>query len=303
MSGRKAALLLTISLLGGCASIDKPDARPEISMPGSFTFAPTADGIVTPRLDSLLPADDAAFHALLKRAYDAPDLAIALARIEAARAVAKRAGAERLPSIDASGNVGVSRSNPNQSGNLPAGVNVDATRFSIGGDISASWDPDLFGRLRASERAAKLRLDAAGFDAEAVRIAIINDIAAAVVDWQNVGAQKVQLQANIASAEERARLIGSRVRAGLNPGLDKMRADAVVEGLRALMAPFDGQEAQIVARMVALTASPADTVRADLQRTGVQWLGGDAVHCSAPFPTIHAVFSVRPAGFFLRRDI
>jgi outer membrane protein, multidrug efflux system len=295
MSGRKAALLLTISLLGGCASMGKPDVRPEIIMPGNFTFAPPMSQVGAPQLDVLLPMEDAAFSALLKRASDAPDLAIALARIEAARAVAKRASAERMPSVDVSGNAGVTRSNPNQFGNLPGGTNVDSTRFSIGGDISASWDPDLFGRLRASERAAKLRLDAAGFDAEAVRIAVINDIAAAVVDWQSVAAQKVQLQANIASAQERARLIGSRVRAGLNPGLDKMRADAVVEGLRAQLAPLDGQEAQIVARLVALTASPADAVLGDLRLSGQQWVGGNAV-ASAPSVLVAARPDVQAAA-------
>jgi outer membrane protein, multidrug efflux system len=295
MTGRRAALLLTISLLGGCASMGKPDVRPEIVMPGSYTFAPPVNMVGAPELDGLLPAQDPAFAALIERASNAPDLAIALARIEAARAVAKRAGAERLPSVDASGNVGATRSNPNQFGNVPGGANIDSTRFSIGGDISASWDLDLFGRLKASERAAQRRLDAAGFDAEAVRIAIINDVAAAVVDWQSVSAQKAQLQANVAAAQERARLIGSRVQAGLNPGLDKMRADAVVEGLRAQLFPLDSQEAQIVARLVALTASPADAVLADLRLTDRQWVGSDAP-ANAPSAMVAARPDVQAAA-------
>jgi outer membrane protein, multidrug efflux system len=287
MKPQRLFLLASVALLGGCASVGEPDVRPEILMPANYSFAPPASAAGAPQLESLLPASDPAFVALVKRASDAPDLAITLARIEGARAVAKRAGAERLPSIDASGNVGVSRTN--QSGSLPPGISIDNTRFSIGGDISASWDPDLFGRLRASERAAKLRLDAAGFDAEAVRIAIASDVAAALVDWQSVAAQKAQLQANVDSAQERARLIGSRVRAGLNPGLDSMRAEAVIEGLRAQLAPLQGQEAQIVARLVALTASSADAVQADLALSGRQWTGGDA-----PSTAPSALVAARP---------
>jgi outer membrane protein, multidrug efflux system len=290
-----APLLLSVALLAGCASVGQPDARPDIMMPDSFTFAPPVDAGSAAQTASLLPTSDAAFQALIKRGNDAPDLGIALARIDAARAVAKRAGAERLPAIDGSGTAGVQRSNPNQFGNLPAGAAVDSTRFSIGGDISASWDIDLFGRLRASERAAQRRLDAAGFDAEAVRIAIVNDIAAAVVDWQSVAAQKAQLQANVAAAQERARLINSRVRAGLNPGLDTMRAEAVIEGLRAQLAPLEGQEAQIVARMVALTAAPADAVLADLKLTEAQWVGGDAM-ASAPSALVAARPDVQAAA-------
>lgn len=62
-------------------------------------------------------------------------------------------------------------------------IGVDASRFSIGSEVSFSWDLDLLGRLKASQLAAARRLDAAGFDAEAVRIAVASEIAAAVVDW------------------------------------------------------------------------------------------------------------------------
>jgi outer membrane protein, multidrug efflux system len=287
--------LATMTLLAGCASVGQPDERPAIVMPAGFSFAPPVVKDAAPALQTLLPTRDPAFQALLKRANNAPDLAIALARIEAARAVTKRAGAERLPSIDASGSAGVQRSNSAQFGNLPAGVAVDSTRFSIGGDISASWDFDLFGRLRASQRAAQSRLDATTFDAEAVRIALINDIAAAVVDWQSATAQKAEIQSNILAAQERARLIGLRVKAGLNPALDQMRADALTEGLRAQLAPVDGQEAQIVARLIMLTATPADTVLADLRLTNQQWVGGEAPD-SAPSALIAARPDVQAAA-------
>jgi outer membrane protein, multidrug efflux system len=189
----------------------------------------------------------------------------------------------------------VQRSNPNQFGNAPAGAGVDATRFSIGGDLNASWDVDLFGRLRASERAARFRLDAAGFDAAAVRIALVSEIAAGVSDWQSIAAQKAQLGANVAAAESRARLIRSRVRAGLNPELDAMRADAVIEALRAQLAPLDGEEAAIIARLVALTAAPAETVLADLRLTGAQWAGGNAPN-GAPSTLVAARPDVQAAA-------
>jgi outer membrane protein TolC len=41
----------------------------------------------------------------------------------------------------------------------------------------ASWDADLFGRIRADERAARARLDAAGLDASAVRLTLVTDVA------------------------------------------------------------------------------------------------------------------------------
>lgn len=286
MSRRKLAVLLTPLLLAGCASVGEMPPRPDIVMPDSFVFAPPAASSANVDATALLPVETGAFQALMKRADSAPDLAIAVARINAARAQAERAKAEQRPSVDASASAQEARSNPNQFGNIPG---VDASRFSIGGEVSASWDLDLFGRLKASQRAAQRRLDAAGFDAEAVRIALASEIAAAVVDWQSLAAQQAQISANVKAAEERAGLIKSRVHAGLNPGLDAMRADAVVEGLRAQLAPIKGDQAEVVSRTVALTAAPADQVIADLDLSTSQWTGGDAP-TSAP----SALVATRP---------
>jgi outer membrane protein, multidrug efflux system len=278
--------LLPMLVLTGCASVEKPLPRPQIAVPADFVFAPAASSDASIGTGSLLPINDPAFQALIKRAATAPDLGVALARIDAARAVAKRAGAERMPKLDGSSSTGVQRSN---SGNTPPGFDVDRTRFSIGGDILASWDLDLFGRLRASEQAAKFRLDAAGFDAQAVRIALVSEIGSAIVDWQSIEAQREQTLADIRAAEDRAGLIRSRVRAGLNPGLDAMRAEAVIEAQRAGLAVLDGEAARVVSRLVALTATSGETVLQELKLSNGQWIGGNA-----PATAPSALIAIRP---------
>jgi outer membrane protein, multidrug efflux system len=278
--------LLPMLVLAGCASVEKPLPRPQIAAPAGFVFAPAASSDAAIGTDSLLPINDLGFQALIKRAATAPDLSVALARIDAARAVAKRAGAERMPNLDGSSSTGVQRSN---SGNTPPGFDVDRTRFSIGGDILASWDLDLFGRLRASEQAAKFRLDAAGFDAQAVRIALVSEIGSAIVDWQSIEAQREQTLADIRAAEDRAGLIRSRVRAGLNPGLDAMRAEAVIEAQRAGLAVLDGEAARVVSRLVALTATSGETVLQELKLSTGQWIGGNA-----PATAPSALIAIRP---------
>lgn len=281
--------LLPLLVLAGCASVEKPAPRAAIVLPDNFVFAPSVQDGGAARPDALLPVNDAAFRLLVRRAANAPDLGIALARIETARALAKRAAAERAPLVDASVSAGGERSNPQQFGNIPSGVPVDATRFNIGATISARWDADIFGGLRARERAATLRLDAAGFDAAAVRIALVSEIASAVSDWQNIAAQRAQIDANIAAAQDRATLIRSRVRAGLNPGLDLMRAEALLEAQRAALAPLDADATVIIARLVALTASPADMIRSELGAGDAPWAGG-----SAPASVPSALIAARP---------
>jgi outer membrane protein, multidrug efflux system len=275
MTRPRLLLLAPALLLAGCASIGEITPRPDISVPDNFVFAPGDASADANGLQMLLPFETAAFVALMKRAADAPDLRVAVARIDAARAVTERAKAERLPNIDASATAQRQRSNNGQSGN-GGGSGTDSTSFSVGADISARWDLDLFGQLKASQRAAQRRVDAAGFDADAVRIAIVSEIAAAVVDWQNIAAQRGQIEANLSAAKQRASLVRSRVRAGLDPELDTMRADALVESLGAQLAPLDGDEAAVVSRMVALTGASADTVIRDLDLSRDQWTGGIA---------------------------
>lgn len=286
--------LAPVALISGCASVGELPPRPEIIVPANFVFAPVDSDTEADTLTMLLPSNELAFRALLTRAATAPDLSIAMARIDAARALSARARSERSPNVDASGTGQGQRTNPAQFGTIPGGA-VDATRFSIGGDISARWDLDIFGGLKASQRATERRVDAAGFDAEAVRIAIISEIAAAVVDWQGVAAQRAQIDADLAAAQSRESLIRSRVRAGLNPELDAMRADAIVEGLRAQLAPLDGDLAFIVSKMIALTGANADAVIADLNLSRSQWEGGPALRM-APSALVAARPDVQAAA-------
>jgi outer membrane protein, multidrug efflux system len=288
---RRARLhyLLPVLVLAGCASFEKPAPRAPITAPADFVFAPPGITNAAIGADSLLPVNDPAFQALVMHAATAPDLGVALARIDVARALARRAGAERRPRLDATVTADVQRRNPDQFGNAPSGMKIDATRLTIGGDTAASWDLDLFGRLRTSERAAKYRLDAANLDARAVRIALVSEIGAAIVDWQSIEAQREQTQADIRAAQDRARLIRSRVSAGLNPGLDAMRADAVVEAQRAGLAVLDGEAAGIVSRLVALTAISGETVLQELRLSTGQWTGGNA-----PATAPSALIAIRP---------
>jgi outer membrane protein, multidrug efflux system len=270
----------TALLLAGCAKPMDVAPRPALVAPDQFVFAPPAtidSGATDAHGLALIPADDQAFKALMIKAKNAPDLGIALARIEAARAVAARAAAERKPSVDATASTSVQRTNPNQFGTLPPGVSGDDTRFSIGGGVSARWDPDVFGRLKATAQSAARRVDAAGYDAEAVRLALTSEVAAAVLDWQAIAAQTERLTANIAAAQDRANLIRVRVRAGLNPALDAMRAEALAEGLRSQLPVLKGEEAAIIGRMVALTATAGDRVLADLKTASSLTAGGQAI--------------------------
>jgi NodT family efflux transporter outer membrane factor (OMF) lipoprotein len=253
--------LLGALLLAGCAAGPaRHIATPAPELPAFFLYQPKApEGAA---LADLLPQNDRAFTALAAAALtQSPTLLEAIARIDAARAGANRAGAERSPSIGANGSVQVSRTNPDQFGSsLPPGASPDATRTQLGATVAASWDPDIFGRLRSQERAARIRLTAADADAAAVRLALTADIAVAVIDVRTLAARSAAIASDTADAGELARLAGVREKAGIAPGFDRLRAETSVAASRSRLEALSSERARLIGRLVTLTAQPAEAV-------------------------------------------
>lgn len=256
---RKAALIVLLALgSAGCVAGPPPeiDTTPPV-LPTSFSYLP--DAVEAGSLAALLPHDDAGFVALRDAALaDAPSLGEAAARIERARAAVRRARAERAPQLDLSASVETSRTNPGSLGaSLPPGITIDPDRTSYGATLGARWEADLFGRLRAEQRAAAARLDAATADADAVRVALIADIASQVVDWRSLEARQAALLRDLDAADRLVRLADSRAKAGLAPGIDAARAEAIAASSRSRLAALDGERANLVGRLVTLTARDA----------------------------------------------
>ncbi|WP_454598329.1 efflux transporter outer membrane subunit [Qipengyuania sp. SM2507] len=267
-------VLASVLTLGACVAGPAPDidtAPPPLSE--SFAFAP--DAATGGSLAALLPSEDPAYTGLTALALlDAPTLAQAAARIEIARAGVARTGAERLPSIGVDASVAGVRTNPDQFGTtLPPGAAIDTERVRYGANVTASWDVDLFGRLRAREEAAQARLDAAGFEAAAVRNALLAEIAAAVIDWRTLAARQTALEQDLAAAGELMRLAGVRERAGIAPGFDRVRAEGAAAASRSRIAALSSERARIVGRLVTLTGQPGQRVIEALRSSPVAPVG------------------------------
>lgn len=263
MSRHAPLLLLATSLaLAGCVAGPPPEiATPTPELPEEFLYAPAAADQAA--LDQLMPRSDPAFGALSELALaGAPSLAEALARVDAARAAARGAGAARLPAIGANGSVEFRRSNPAQfGGDLPSSLSFDTDQTGYAANLTASWELDLFGRLKASERAAMERVDSAGASAQAVRISLLAEIAGAVIDWRSNAGREAALAQDLAAAQRLAALAGKREEAGLAPGFDRVRAEAAASQSASRLAALQGERAQIVGRLVALTGGDPAKIR------------------------------------------
>ena len=262
-----AATLLPLTLpmlLAACMATPAPEiATPTPELPQAFFFKP--EGGTGAQLAALMPEGDPAYRSLSEAALaDGPSLAEAVARIDAARAGARRAGAERLPNIAADGDVTRNRINTAQFG--PAGEQglIPAEQTSYGVNIVASWDPDIFGRLKAQERAALARIDAASAQAQGVRLSLLAEIAASVTDWRVLDARAEAIKADAAAAQALAGLAKVREDAGIAPGFDRVRAEATASSSQVRLAALESERARLIGRLVTLTGQDGATVRAAL---------------------------------------
>ncbi len=258
---RRGLAFVAVTLLSGCAAVGEGPSASSVRIPAAFVYAEPSDSRDV--LASLLPNEDPAFRMLVAAVdADAPDLQIALARVAAARAALRAAGSARAPDVQAEGSAGYSRGSENTITNLPPGTPMDISNASYALGINASWDLDLFGRLRSSQRAAALRVDAADTDARAVRLTLVADIARAVVDYRTAQAKLQITDDDLSDAAALVKLTRTRTRAGIAPGLDLVRAQSLEAAARSQRGPAQAELAAALGRLVTLTARDGASVGA-----------------------------------------
>ncbi len=259
-----AAVALLPLALAACVMQPAPEiATPAPDLPQAFFFQP--DGGTGTALAALMPEGDPAYRALSQAALaQGPSLAEAVARIDAARAGARRAGAERMPNIGADGDVTRNRINPAQFGQAGQQGFIPREQTSYGANITASWDPDIFGRLKAEERAALARIDTASAQAQGVRLSLLAEIAASITDWRVLDARAAAISEDMRAAQQLAALAKVRENAGIAPGFDRVRAEATASSSQVRLAALDSERARLIGRLVTLTGENAASVRAAL---------------------------------------
>jgi NodT family efflux transporter outer membrane factor (OMF) lipoprotein len=248
-------------ILAGCTTL--PPGTPAVqTVPPAYFSAPTGG----------LPAADWWQRRLtdpaLKRLVDAalanaPDLAVALARVEQARAGLRATAAERAPALEGSSSVTYNRTateqfgfDSGQSGGGNQGPRIDRERVLYRLGVDASYDFDLFGRLRADERAARARLDAAGFEAASVRLTLVTDVARNFVAARAATARERIADQNVRAAQDTVSVTRSRVRAGLVAGIDEARAQGLLAETVATVPPIQAERASRIAALATLTGLP-----------------------------------------------
>ena len=221
MHARHAITVLVSVGLAGCALKDMPprediakEGMPNLAAPPQWAAAGAAAGAVgdnwlasfkEPRLDTLVK------EAVV---YNA-DLRIAAARVDTAAAYLAGAKSPLWPQVNL-----LARGGGKMSG--------DSSGLS-GVGLFASWELDLWGRVRAVVRSTEFQYQSAQLDAEYARQSIAALIAKGWILAIEARLQKAQAEASLQSAEQLAALARDRYRVGSGDDYELALAQANVE--------------------------------------------------------------------------
>jgi NodT family efflux transporter outer membrane factor (OMF) lipoprotein len=146
------------------------------------------------------------------------DLDSAVARVEEARALARLARAQLAPSITAGAPLSEARA-------LNA-FGVAATNTGSQPALQASYDLDLFGRLRSARAAARAQLLATEAARDTVRLAIASGIASGYITLRGLDARLRVSQETLAARDEALRVAQRRATTGYTSDLELHQAEA-----------------------------------------------------------------------------
>jgi len=143
------------------------------------------------------------------------NLKIALAQLDAARAALGTARAAQQPSLNLSA-----------SGNrADSGGNASGPQNTVRADLSASWELDLFGRLRQASHTSEARLQASEADLAAARLSAQGTLTQAYLSLRAAEAQRALVERSIVAYERSLALTRARYQSGVAPASDVLQAE------------------------------------------------------------------------------
>ena len=291
---RPLVLGIATALLAAC-TVGPNFVRPTVHAPDRFAHSEAVAATTETTADTATPAPDAEFwrnfnDPLLTRLVDEAllanhDLRIALSRYDHANALLRNARLDRFPTVTASATASDARASADQ---LPGASRQERDNKSYSAGITASWELDLFGRVRRGVEAQRAEAWASAADLDALQVAIVGEVARSYVDVRGLQERLRVAQKNADNQRETLRLVQARFDAGRGTEFDTARARAQLESTLARLPAFDAAIAVQMHRVAVLTGQTPDALIAELAQP-------------APLPALPTKIDPSTPGTLLRR--
>lgn len=191
------------------------------------------------------------------------DLKVALAHIDQARASLLGAEAQLFPEISGEGTYTRNKITLNNqssgSGSAPAGV-TPVRRFNVyQAALTASWEIDIFGRLRRGVEAADASLEATADNMYGVLLTLIAEVATDYINLRSFQKQFEIVQKSVQTWDEIYKLNQLLLKAGLATEIDVAQAETARDQAEASLSPLQANIKTTMHRLAVLVGkSPTE---------------------------------------------
>jgi NodT family efflux transporter outer membrane factor (OMF) lipoprotein len=279
--------LIALVVLGGCTSLGPDFTRPGWTGPGGWFGDDKARAPVSVTVEAPIDPDwwtlfkDPTLTALEQRvAEENLDVGIAALRIEESRAQYDNAVAAGIPNINGNASyarqkassIGTFANAPNPlgaSGALGANPGAVGSRdlnafdvFQVGFD--ASWELDLWGKIRRSVEAAGTTTVATEEARRGVLLTSLAEVARDYITLRGVQTDLRIARDNARIAQDSLKLTRQRAAGGMTTLLDVANAQAQLSSTLADIPLLEQQEAQLINALSLLLGLPPNGLRAQL---------------------------------------
>jgi NodT family efflux transporter outer membrane factor (OMF) lipoprotein len=253
-----AALAAAPAVLAACAA--GPDyVRPAVEVPGAYK---EAGGWKVARPSDHLPRgkwweifEDARLNALEEQVQISDQNVLAAeAQYRQAQALVREAWAGYFPTL--TGNAAVTRSQSTLGGGAVPSAAGGPVFTTHSASLSASWEVDLWGRVR---RQVEASAQASVADLESVRLSAQATLAQDYFLLRVADAQKDLLERSVAAYQRALQITVNQYRAGVAPRVDVVQAQAQLKGTQAQLIDVGVQRAQLEHAIAVLIGKPPST--------------------------------------------
>jgi NodT family efflux transporter outer membrane factor (OMF) lipoprotein len=265
--------ILAVSLIGlilfkGCDKAPKY-VKPTVSVPPAYKevaaenfketenwkFARPKDDVIRGKWWEMF--NDSQLNALEEQVnISNQNIALADANFRIARAVVKESRSQYFPTVTTSPSIIVSRQS-----SRPTPANVSAGRVITDYTLpfDATWEPDLWGRIRNTVSASASEAQASAADLENVRLSVEAELAFDYYEVRSLDEQKQLLDATVVAYQQGLDLTRVRFQTGIASDEDVAQAETQLETTQAQATDLGIQRAQLEHAIALLTGQPAST--------------------------------------------
>lgn len=247
--------------------------RPETSsVPRTPTFVSAVDSTYvseTPVDAFWIELGDSTLGRLVTAALHANlDVQVAEARLASARANRRLAAFDYFPTITASAGYARQRISGESFPGLPGAVEQDL--YTAG--VDASWEVDIFGRIRSNVAGQNALERAAGEDVRDVQVVLASELGRIYYELRGAQEQLAVAQQNAENQRRTLQLTEDRLEGGRGTAFDRERASAQLSATLATIPELETRIASAIFRIAVLLGRPPGAL-ADTLDTAVELPG------------------------------